>query len=61
MDMSHSWNDTDRGNIEVLGEKPVPVSLCPLHLTRSGLGLNSIIRGGRPVTYRLSYGTAFEN
>ena len=26
--MEHRWNDTD-GKTEVLGEKPVPVPLCP--------------------------------
>jgi hypothetical protein len=27
--MQHRWNETDRGKTEVLGEKPVPVPLCP--------------------------------
>jgi hypothetical protein len=26
--VEHWWNDTDRGKTEVLGEKPVTVSLC---------------------------------
>jgi hypothetical protein len=27
--MEHRWNEIDRGKTEVLGEKPVPVPLCP--------------------------------
>jgi hypothetical protein len=27
--MEHRWNENDWGKTEVLGEEPVPVSLCP--------------------------------
>jgi hypothetical protein len=29
VNMEQRWNDTDRGKTEGLGEKPVPVPLCP--------------------------------
>jgi hypothetical protein len=29
MDMEHWWNHTGGGKTKILGEKPVPVSLCP--------------------------------
>jgi hypothetical protein len=32
--MEHWWNESDRGKTEVLGEKPVPVPLCPHGLIR---------------------------
>jgi hypothetical protein len=48
----HQWNETDREKTEVLGEKPVPVPLCPpqiLHrLTQDGtraLAANSLSHG----------------
>ena len=36
--MEQRWNDTDRGMRDVLGEKPVPVPLCPpqAHTGRPG-------------------------
>jgi hypothetical protein len=27
--MEHRWNEIDRGKPKELGEKPVPVPLCP--------------------------------
>jgi hypothetical protein len=38
--MEHRWNEIDRGKPKYLGEKPVPVPLCPPQiphgLTRDG-------------------------
>jgi hypothetical protein len=47
------------GETEVLGEKPVPVPLGPPQIPH-GLtpGSNLGLRGERPVTNRLSHGTA---
>jgi hypothetical protein len=47
------------GENRQLGEKPVPVPLCPLQ-TPHGLtpGSNPGLRGERPATNRLSHGTA---
>jgi hypothetical protein len=28
MNMEHWWNNTGRGNLELLGEKPVVLPLC---------------------------------
>jgi hypothetical protein len=43
---------------EVLGEKPVPLPLCPPQIPH---GLTPVsnpgLRGGRPATNRLSHGT----
>jgi hypothetical protein len=49
-----------QGKTEVLGEKPVPVPLCPPQIPH-GLtpGSNPGLRGGRPAANRLSHGTAF--
>jgi hypothetical protein len=46
-----------QGKTEVLGEKPVPVSLCPPQIPH-GLtrGSNPDLRDGRPVANRLSHG-----
>jgi hypothetical protein len=45
------WNW--QGKTEVLGEKPVPVSLCPpQYPTWTELRLNPGLRGGRPTTNR---------
>jgi hypothetical protein len=51
------WNW--QGKTEVLGEKPVPVPLCPPQIPH-GLtpGSNPGLRGERPVTNRPSHGTA---
>jgi hypothetical protein len=47
------------GKTEVLGEKPVPVTLCPPQIP---YGLTPAskpgLRGGRPAANRLSHGTA---
>jgi hypothetical protein len=47
------------GKAEVLGEKPVPVSLCPPQIPH-GLtpGSNPGLRGGKSAANRLSHGTA---
>jgi hypothetical protein len=51
------WNW--QGRTEVLGEKPVPVPLCPPQIPhRLTLGSKSGLRGGRPAANRLSHGTA---
>jgi hypothetical protein len=39
-----------------IGEKPVPVPLCP---TWTDPGSNPGLRSGRPATNRLNHGTAF--
>jgi hypothetical protein len=42
-----------------LGEKPVPVPLCPPQISHGlDLGPNPGLRGERPATNRLSHGTA---
>jgi hypothetical protein len=47
------------GENRQLGEKPVPVPLCPPQIShRLDLGSNPGLRGGRPATNRLSHGTA---
>jgi hypothetical protein len=70
--MEHRWNDIDRGNPngapvewhwqgkpDVLGEKPVPVPLCPPQIPHGPTpGSNPSLRSERPVTNRLSHGTA---
>jgi hypothetical protein len=38
--MEHWWNDTDRGKIKILEEKPVPVSLSAKNPTWTGLESN---------------------
>ena len=43
------------GENRQLGEKPVPVPLCPPQISR---GLDLGLRGERPATNRLSHGTA---
>ena len=47
------------GENRQLGEKPVPVPLCPPKISH-GLDpeSNPGLRGERPATYRLSHGTA---
>jgi hypothetical protein len=42
-----------------LGEKPVPVPLCPPHPTWIDPGANPGFRGERPATNDLSHGTRF--
>jgi hypothetical protein len=49
------------GENRQLGEKPVPVPLCPPQISHGlDLGSNSGLRGERPATNRLSHGTAVE-
>jgi hypothetical protein len=45
------------GETEVLGEKPVPLPLCPPQIS-TDLGSNPGMRGERQATNRLSHGTA---
>jgi hypothetical protein len=48
------------GENRQLGEKPVPVPLCPLQILHGlDLGSNPGLRGERPATNRLSHGTAY--
>jgi hypothetical protein len=51
------------GENRQLGEKPVPVPLCPPKFSQSGLdlGSNPGLRGERPATNRLSHGTAYSS
>ena len=47
------------GKNRQLGEKPVPVPLCPPQISHGlDLGSNPGLRGERPATNRLSHGTA---
>jgi hypothetical protein len=47
------------GENRQLGEKPVPVPLCPPQISHGlDLGPNPGLRGERPATNRLSHGTA---
>jgi hypothetical protein len=53
--MEQQWNKIDRG-------KPVPVPLCPPQISHGlDLGSNPGLRGERPVTNRLSHGTAYDH
>jgi hypothetical protein len=48
------------GENRQLGEKPVPVPLCPPQISHGlDLGSNPGLRGERPATNRLSHGTAY--
>jgi hypothetical protein len=50
------------GENRQLGEKPVPVPLCPPQISQGlDLGSNTGLRGERPATNRLSHGTASVN
>jgi hypothetical protein len=52
------WNW--QGKTEALGEKPVPVPLCPPQTPHgTDPGSNPGLRSGRPATNRLSHGTAY--
>jgi hypothetical protein len=45
------------GENRQIGEKPVPVPLCPPQIPH-GLGIEPGLRSERPATNRLSHGTA---
>jgi hypothetical protein len=49
------------GENRQLGEKPVPMTLCPPQISHMDLTWDRTpgLRGERPVTNRLSHGTAF--
>jgi hypothetical protein len=50
------------GENRQLGEKPVPVPLCPPQISHGlDLGSNQGLRGERSATNRLSHGTAYQN
>jgi hypothetical protein len=49
-----------QGKTEDLGEKPVPVPLCPPQIPHSDPNANSGLRGDTPATNRLSHGTALQ-
>jgi hypothetical protein len=56
--MERQWNEIGRENRQ-LGEKPVPLPLCPPQISHGlDLGSNPGLRGERPATNRLSHGTA---
>jgi hypothetical protein len=46
------------GKSKELGDKPVPVQLCPPHVPESDPGANPGLRNNKPVTNHLSHGTA---
>jgi hypothetical protein len=49
--MEHRWNETDGGKPKYLGEKPVPVPLCPTtNPTWTDPGSNPGLRGDRRTT-----------
>jgi hypothetical protein len=50
------WNW--QGKTEVLGIKPVPVTLCPSQIPHGSTRSNRGLRGERPATNHLSHGTA---
>jgi hypothetical protein len=57
--MEHRWNEIDRGKTEILGEKPVPVPLCPPQIPHGPTpGSNPGLRGEMTATNRLSHGAA---
>jgi hypothetical protein len=50
------------GENRQLGEKPVPMPLCPPQISHGlDLGSNPGLRGERPATNRLSHGTAISD
>ena len=52
------WNDDwRRGGLRVLGRNLLPLSLCPLHMSRGDLGSNQGLRGEKPTPTCLSYNT----
>jgi hypothetical protein len=57
--MEHRWNEIDRGKLKYLGVKTCPsATLSTTNLTWTEPGSNPGFRGERPVTNRLSHGTA---
>jgi len=52
-------NDTARGEPEVTGQKPVPVTLCRPDATRTGLALNAGLRDVTVAANRMNHRTAF--
>ena len=59
MCMENWWNNTDRGNTEILRENPVPMSFCALQISR-GMTWNRTRASAveRAAINRLSHGTA---
>jgi hypothetical protein len=59
MTIENWWNYAARGNVKVLGEKPIPIPLClpqiPQGLARDGSRASVVM----PTNNRLSHGTAF--
>jgi hypothetical protein len=55
--MEHRWNEIDRKETEVFGEKTCPsATLSTTNPTWTDLGLNPGLRGERAATNRLSHG-----
>lgn len=55
--MPHRWNGSDRRNLKY-ARKTYPSDPLSTILTWTALGSNQGLRGDRPATYRLIYGTA---
>jgi len=45
------------GGLTVLGRRLLPLPLCPLRMTRGDLGSSQGLRGEKPTSTCLSYGT----
>jgi hypothetical protein len=57
--MEHRWNEIDRGKPKYSGGKTYPsVTLSTTNPTWTDPGSKPGLRGGRPLTNRLSHGTA---
>jgi hypothetical protein len=50
--MEHRWNEIDRGKTEVLGEKPVPVPICPPQIPHGHDSVNEILSVFECLNYR---------
>jgi hypothetical protein len=59
MNMEQWWNDIFAGETEVLGENLPSATLFTTNPTWIDPEANPGLRGERPVTNRLSHGTAF--
>ena len=56
MSMEHWWNDTDSGKPKYWDRKLSHCNLSITNHTRTGLVSNPCLRGGRPVSNRLTVG-----
>ena len=61
MSMEQRWNDTDRGNIEVLWENPVLVPLCPPQIRQGPAWVEPKSQRWEAETNCLSHGEVFKD